>query len=369
MSPVAFLDLGALHRELREEMHAALERALESGRVIGGEEVEAFEREWAEYCEARFCIGVSNGTDAIEVGLRAAGIGPGDEVIIPALTFVATAEAVIAAGATPVLADVDPRTALMDPQAAAAAITPRTAAILPVHLWGQPADLDALGALAAKRGLLLAEDAAQAHGARWQGRRIGGQSAFAAFSMYPGKNLGALGDAGALTTNDEQLASAARTLIDHGRVSKQEHGMVGMNGRLDALQAAFLRIKLRRLDEWNERRRAHADAYRAAFSGSDVEMFAVAEQAEHVYHHFVIRLGDQRERDALGAHLDQRGIGWGIHYARAIHQNPAFADLERPGALPIAEALPGQILSLPVGPTMSPVERECVIEAVLDFHA
>lgn len=361
---VPLLDLSAIHADLADDLIASLRSAIDSGSFIGGQEVEAFESEWAGYCEAAGAVGVANGTDALQLVLRAAGIGTGDEVITPAMTFVATVEAVRLAGADPVLVDVDERTGLLDLRAAAAAIGPRTAAIVPVHLWGQPVDMDAVSELASRHGLFVLEDAAQAHGARWRGKRAGSLGDAAGFSMYPGKNLGALGDAGAVTGNDPALLAKLRSISNHGRDSKHDHRLLGTNSRLDAIQAAFLRCKLPYLDRWNELRREHASAYRRAFSASRlVTAIEIADEAEAVYHHFVVRVAG---RDQFAAKLQSKGISCGIHYPRAIHENTAFSDLARVGSLPAAERLTKEIISLPIGPELSERQIEAVSRALVE---
>jgi dTDP-4-amino-4,6-dideoxygalactose transaminase len=288
---VPLLDLQAQHTALASELQAAIATVLEHGRFIGGPEVAAFEKEFAEYCGAASCIGTSSGTDALTVGLRAAGIGPGDEVVTTSMTFIATVESIVEAGATPVLVDPDPDTALITAEAVEAAITERTAAVVPVHLYGQTVDLDAFTDLCGRHSLLLAEDAAQAHGASWRDARAGSVGDIASFSFFPGKNLGALGDAGALTVRDREIADRARRLRDHGRVDKYRHDMLGVNARLDTLQAAVLSVKLRHLDSWTDARRAQAAAYDEAFADVDgVDPIRVDARATAVYHQYVVRV-------------------------------------------------------------------------------
>jgi dTDP-4-amino-4,6-dideoxygalactose transaminase len=355
------LDLHAQHAAIQDELDAAIRGVLAHGRFIQGPEIEQFEEAFARYCDVRHCVGVANGTAAIEVVLRAAGIGAGDEVVTTPFTFIATVEPIILAGARPVFADVDPDTGLLDIEAATAAITARTAAIVPVHLYGQTVDLDAFRGLADQHGLLLLEDAAQAHGARWRGRRAGSVGDAATFSFYPGKNLGALGDAGAVTTNDDQLAQRLRKLRDHGRIDKYRHDEVGTNVRLDTLQAAVLATKLRHLDAWNSARRRHALAYDGAFAQVEgAEPIQVHPDAEAVFHQYVIRVA---ERDAVLTELTGQGIGAGVHYPVPLHRQPALAGTTD-GDFPAAEALADGVLSLPVFPELTDEQRGEVVAAV-----
>jgi dTDP-4-amino-4,6-dideoxygalactose transaminase len=320
-APVPFMDLRRNHLPLADELRGAFEGVLEDGGFVLGHEVAAFEREFAEFCEVEHCVGVGSGTAALTVSLMACGIGPGDEVIVPAHTFIATALAVRHAGAQPVFCDVSEGTGLLDVNSAAAVLSERTAAILPVHLYGQACDMDAVGALAERNGLAIVEDAAQAHGARWRGKRVGSFGSAAAFSFYPSKNLGALGDGGAICTNDEEVAERARRLGNLGQETKGVHIEAGMNERLDGIQAAMLRVKLRRLDGWNAARRAAAATYRQALEGS-CQMLAEDRREECVYHLFPVRLG---RRDAVRMLLGDAGIGTGVHYWPAVHLQPPFA--------------------------------------------
>jgi dTDP-4-amino-4,6-dideoxygalactose transaminase len=355
------LDLHAQHAAIQDELDAAIQGVLAHGRFIQGPEIEQFEEAFARYCDVRHCVGVANGTAAIEVVLRAAGIGAGDEVVTTPFTFIATVEPIILAGARPVFADVDPDTGLLDIEAATAAITARTAAMVPVHLYGQTVDLDAFRGLADQHGLLLLEDAAQAHGARWRGRRAGSVGDAATFSFYPGKNLGALGDAGAVTTNDDQLAQRLRKLRDHGRIDKYRHDEVGTNVRLDTLQAAVLAAKLRHLDAWNSARRRHALAYDDAFAQVEgAEPIQVHPDAEAVFHQYVIRVA---ERDAVLTELTGQGIGAGVHYPVPLHRQPALAGTTD-GDFPAAEALADGVLSLPVFAELTDEQRGEVVAAV-----
>jgi len=363
---VPFLDLKAPYRELRAEMDEAARRVMESGWFILGEEVEAFEREFAELCGARHCVGVANGLDALHLVLRAMGIGEGDEVIVPSNTFVATWLAVSYAGATPVAVEPDPRTFNLDPERVEEAVTPRTRAVMPVHLYGRPAEMDAIGEVAARRGLRVVEDAAQAQGARYRGRRAGSLADAAGFSFYPGKNLGALGDAGAVTTDDERLAAELRRLRNYGSTVKYRHEVRGVNSRLDELQAALLRVKLRRLDEWNARRARVARRYLGELEGvPDLALPSAPADAEHVWHLFVVR---HPERDALREHLERAGVGTLIHYPLPPHRQPAYAALSLPeGSLPVAERMAREVLSLPLGPHLSDAEVDHVVAAVSSF--
>lgn len=358
-----FVALDRQHAQIRGELNDAFARLVDSNAYTLGAEVELFEAQFADYCEVAHCVGVASGTAALTLMLKAVGIGPGDDVIVPGHTFIASALAVAHAGATPVLCDVDADTGLIDPAAARDAIGPRTAAILAVHLYGQVCDIDALGELARSHGLLLLEDAAQAHGASNRGRRAGSFGAAAAFSFYPSKNLGALGDGGAVCTDDALLADRVRRLRHLGQRAKGEHVELGYNERLDALQAAFLRVKLPYLDEWNARRREHAERYRAGLP-SAARCVTERPESPSVQHLFPVRFAD---RDAVAATLQRRGIDTGIHYAPAVHQHPAWADARmRYGPLPNSEAWAAQELSLPMHPDLRSEEIERVLEAV-DF--
>lgn len=360
---IPFLDLSAMHDSMRPALDAAYQRVMGSSSFILGKEVELFESEFAQYCETRHAIGVANGLDALFLVLKAMDIGPGDEVIVPSNTYIATWLAVSYAGATPVPVEPDAQTYNLDASRIEAAITPRTRAIMPVHLYGQPADMDGINALAAKHRLKVLEDAAQAHGARYKGRRVGGLGDAAGFSFYPGKNLGALGDGGAITTNDDALAAKLRVLRNYGSQRKYHNELKGFNSRLDELQAAFLREKLRLLDGWNVDRRRIADEYRVALEGSGLGVPHVPPWAEPVWHLFVVR---STRRDTLAAALAQRGIGTVIHYPVAPHRQPAYAELNLGvGSLPVAEAIHDEVLSLPIWPQMTASQIEAVIVGVL----
>lgn len=348
---VPFLDLHAAYLELKPEIDAAIARVLDSGWYILGPEVEAFEAEYADYCEAEHAIGVANGLDALHLALLAMGVGPGDEVIVPSNTYIATWLAVSQCGATPVPVEPVEATYNIDPARIEAAITPATRVILPVHLYGQPADLDPILAIARKHGLRVLEDAAQAHGARYKGRRIGAHGDAVAWSFYPGKNLGALGDGGAVTTNDPEIADRIRVLRNYGSRVKYVNEVKGFNSRLDPIQAAVLRVKLRVLDEWNARRRGIAQRYLAGLAGSGLLLPQVPEWAEPVWHLFVVR---HPERDALVQRLNEAGVGTLIHYPVPPHLQEAYAEMGfEVGAFPVAERMAGNVMSLPMGAQMA----------------
>jgi len=343
-----FLDLKTPHIELRPQLEGAFDQVLNSGWFILGKEAEAFEHEFAAYCEAEHCVGVGNGLDALHLILRAYDIGPGDEVIVPANTYIATWLAVSYAGATPVPVEPDERTYNIDPSLIEATITPQTKAIIPVHLYGQPADMDPINAIAASHGLKVIEDAAQSHGARYKGRRVGSLGDAAGFSFYPGKNLGALGDGGAVVTNNSELAEKVRILRNYGSQMKYHNEVKGFNSRLDELQAAFLRVKLRHLDEWNARRQQAANVYISQLTDADLTLPFVPDWAEPVWHLFVVR---HPQRDALQKRLQQAGIGTMIHYPIPPQLQPAYAELGfSEGAFPLTEAIHREVLSLPMGP-------------------
>jgi dTDP-4-amino-4,6-dideoxygalactose transaminase len=348
---IPFLDLHAAYVELKQEVDAAIARTLESGYYILGPELEAFEHEFAAYCEVSHCVGVGNGLDALRISLLAMGIGPGDEVIVPSNTYVATWLAVSQCGGIPVPVEPDSKTYNIDTSLLEAAVTDRTKAIIPVHLYGQPVDLDPVLEMARSRGLLVLEDAAQAHGARYKGRRIGAHGDAVAWSFYPGKNLGAMGDGGAITTDNPEIAEKARLLRNYGSRTKYLNEVKGINSRLDPLQAAVLRVKLRHLDDWNERRRSIAERYMEALSGTGLVLPFVPDWAEPVWHLYVVRTA---ERDVHQANLDKAGIGTLIHYPVAPHMQAAYDDLGySPGDLPLARQLADEVISLPIGPHLS----------------
>ncbi len=361
-----FLDLGAAYHELKPDIDAAVSRVIESGWYILGPEVDAFEADWAAYCEADHAVGLANGLDALTLALRALDIGPGDEVIVPSNTYIATWLAVSGVGATLVPVEPDPATHNIDPARIEAAITPRTRALLPVHLYGQPADLDPILDIARRHGLRVIEDAAQAHGARYKGRRIGGHGDIVCWSFYPGKNLGALGDAGAVTTNDAGLAERVALLRNYGSRRKYVNEEVGINSRLDPVQAAVLRVKLQVLDEWTDRRRAVAAKYTEGLKESDLILPHVPDWAEPVWHLYVVCTP---ERDALQARMTEANIGTLIHYPIPPHMQAAYSRLGiAPQALPLARDLAGKVLSLPMGPQLDlQVVQSTVVPMILEY--
>jgi dTDP-4-amino-4,6-dideoxygalactose transaminase len=359
---IPFLDLTAPYAELKQELDEAVGRVLASGWYILGKEVRAFEQEFAAYIGAQHCVGVSNGLDALHLILRAWDVGPGDEVIVPSNTYIATWLAVTYAGATPVPVEPDPRTFNLDPGRIEGAITPRTKAILPVHLYGQPADMTAIMAVAARHGLRVLEDCAQSQGAEERGRKAGILGDAAAWSFYPGKNLGALGDAGAITTNDARTAERIRQLANYGSAVKYHNLEKGMNCRLDEMQAAVLRVKLAVLDEWNARRRAIAALYDDAIRRDDVALPYVADWCSPVWHLYVIRTP---RRDALQRALSEQGIGTLIHYPIPPFLQPAYAEFrDRAAEWPLAKQMAEEVLSLPIGPHLSREDARRVAEAV-----
>lgn len=360
---VSFLNLGRLNAEIRPALDAAYKRVMDSGWYIGGPEVEAFESEFARYCGVAHCVGVGNGLDALTLLLRAYGIGAGDEVLVPSNTFIATWLAVSQCGATPVPVEPLADTHNMDPAQVEAALTPRTKAIMPVHLYGQAADMDPLMEIARRRGLVVIEDAAQAQGAEYKGRRAGGLGHAAGTSFYPGKNLGAFGDAGAVLTDDAAIADKVRTLRNYGSKVKYEHLESGYNSRLDELQAALLREKLKVLDDWNVRRRAVAKQYDEGLRGLPLQLPVVPAWALPVWHLYVVATP---QREALRRHLEQRGIGTVIHYPKPPHLQDCYASY-RDRKLPLAERLAGEVVSLPISPDMTDAEIAEVISAVRDF--
>jgi dTDP-4-amino-4,6-dideoxygalactose transaminase len=347
---VPFLDLDAMHAEIAPDLDRAWRQVSRSTQFIGGKFVARFEADWAAYCGVRHCVGLANGTAALQLCLTGLGIGPGDEVIVPTNTFIATAAAVVAAGATPVFIDVDPATLLMTAAGVEAALGPRTAAVIAVHLYGQPVDMDALRQVADRAGLALIEDAAQAHGATWKNRRVGSLGDAGCFSFYPGKNLGAFGDAGAVVTDDFALAERIRALSNHGRGQSQyRHELIGTNNRLDGLQAAVLSAKLRCLDTWLERRRLAAQAYETFLADLPVRLVERAPGAASAHHLAVVQVP---RRDELRDRLDAAGVCCGVHYPIPCHRQPAFSAAPQP-SLPVAERAAEHILSLPMFPHLS----------------
>lgn len=362
---VPFLDLGAAYQELQSEIESAVLASMRTGWYILGPEVEAFEADFAAYCEAAHCVGVANGLDALHLALRAMDVGPGDEVIVPSNTYIATWLAVSQCGATPVPVEPVDTTYNIDPSLIEAAITPRTRVILPVHLYGQPADLDPILAIAKKHGLKVLEDAAQAHGARYRGKRIGGHGDAVAWSFYPGKNLGALGDGGAVTTNDPAIAERIRVLRNYGSRVKYVNEEQGYNSRLDPIQAAALRVKLKYLDEWNARRAEVASRYNAALDNTGLVLPAAPEWANPVWHLYVVR---SPRRESLQDHLAEQGIGSLIHYPIPPHLQQAYAEFGfKLGDFPVAEAIADQVLSLPMGPQLALHDAGSVIAALARF--
>jgi dTDP-4-amino-4,6-dideoxygalactose transaminase len=362
---IGLVDLGIQHDAVADEVAEGFAEVLRRGDFIGGEAVVAFEREYAAFIGVKHCVGVGNGTDALELALRALGVGTGDEVILPATTFVATAEAVVRAGALPILVDVDDDALLMDPSRLAGALTPQTKALIPVHLYGQAAPVEQLASALGDRDIPILEDAAQAQGARRHGRSAGALGAIAATSFYPGKNLGAYGDAGAVLTDDDELARAVRLLGAHGSAVKYEHERLGFNSRLDTLQAVVLRAKLRRLAGWNEQRREAAARYRELLSDvPEVRLPGTLAGNEHVWHLFVVRL---RNRDAALRRLRERGVTAGIHYPVPVHLQPAFRFVAKStGSFPVTERAAREVLSLPLYPGMTEEQQARVVDALAE---
>jgi dTDP-4-amino-4,6-dideoxygalactose transaminase len=364
---IPFVDLHEQYLTIRSEIDAAIERVISNSSYIGGQEVRAFEREFASFCTNQcdiplYCASCANGTDALYLTLRARGIGPGDEVITVAHTFIATAEAIIMTGARPVFVDILPDTLLMNPGRIEEAITSRTRALVPVHLYGQPCDMARIVCTARAHNLFVIEDAAQAHGARWQGHRVGTLGDAACFSFYPGKNLGAYGDGGAVVSSDKDLIENIRMLANHGRKEKYVHSIVGVNSRLDAIQAAILRAKLPHLDAWNAARRKHAASYLAALEDLPLVLPAVHPDTEPVWHLFVCQVPD---RVSMMQFLSEAGIECGVHYPLPLHLQPAFRHLNVPaGSLPVSESAADRVLSLPMCPNLTPDQISRVAELV-----
>jgi len=362
---VPFVDLGSQHEEIADEVRVGLDEVFARTAFVGGPAVQAFEDEYARFTGAAHCVGVANGTDALELALRAVGVERGSEVVLPANTFIATAEAVSRIGAVPVLVDVDPDHLLIDPDAVERAITPRTRAVVPVHLFGQMAPVERVEEVCRAQGIPVVEDAAQSQGARRLGRGSGSWGAAAGTSFYPGKNLGAAGDAGAVTTGDAEVAERVRVLGAHGSPTKYVHDVIGMNSRLDTVQAVYLRAKLSRLEKWNDLRRQAADRYADLLSGvAGVTVPGTLAGNEHVWHLYVVQVDD---RDRVLAGLGERGIGAGVHYPTPVHLTRAYAGLGRgPGSFPVSERAAGRILSLPMFPHLTATQQEAVAEALVD---
>ncbi len=362
---VPFVDLQAQHRAIWDELNQSIQRVMERADFALGEDVARFEEEFAAFCGTRYAAGVDSGLSALELSLRAFGIGPGDEVIVPAHTFIATAAAVTFAGARLILVDVDPTTYNMDIAQIEAAITPRTRAIIPVHLYGLPAEMETILHLADQHGLLVIEDACQAHGAHYKGRRVGSLGHASAFSFYPTKNLGGCGDAGILMTNDAQVAERVRAMRNCGQKVKYRHELPPFNHRLDTIQAAILRVKLRYLESWTKARRRNAALYSKLLAGSGVATPIEIPDSVHVYHLYVVRTP---QRDALQAHLREQGIGTAIHYPIPIHLQPFYAQNGfRRGQFPVTEQLCDEILSLPMFPEMTAEQVQYVTAQVIQF--
>jgi dTDP-4-amino-4,6-dideoxygalactose transaminase len=363
-SVIPLVDLGAQYRAIREEVHAAMDAVLESSQFILGEALAEFERATADFLGVRHAIGVGTGFDALRLALEAAAIGAGAEVILPANTYVATALAVAAVGARPVLVDCRADTYAIDPELIPGAITPRTRAIIPVHLYGQSADMDAVLEVARANRLDVIEDAAQAHGARFRGRACGSMGRAGCFSFYPSKNLGAYGDGGLIATDDDDLAARARALGNYGQAVKGEHAVKGVNSRLDTLQAAVLAVKLRHLDDWNARRSACARRYDERLAGHGIGLPITDPRTRHVFHLYVVRVP---RRDAVRAHLAHLGIQTGVHYPAPVHLVPAFAELGcGRGTFPVAERASREILSLPMYAELTDAQIERVARGVLE---
>lgn len=364
---IPFVDLKAQYASIKDDVNAAILRVLESCHFTLGPEVAAFEEDFARYCDVRFGVAVNSGTSALHLALLAAGVGPGDEVITVPFTFMATVSAIQYAGATPVFVDIDPATYTMDVSRLEAAITAKTKAIIPVHLYGQPVDMDSLLDIARARGLTVIEDAAQAHGAEYKGRRVGSMGHMACFSFYPGKNLGAYGEGGLVATNDASLTRTLRMLRDWGAEKKYEHVLKGYNYRMEAIQGAVLRVKLPLLEQWTEARRAVAGQYDRAFKGSGVQTPVTMPNVRHVYHIYAIRTA---QRARWQEQLQAKGVSSGIHYPTPIHLLPAFSDLGYgAGSFPHSERAASEVLSLPMYPELSPQQVEEVVAAVLSCRA
>lgn len=360
---IPFLDLKAPHIELRDEIQAAISTVLDSGWYILGPEVEAFEEAYASYCGAQYCIGLGNGLDALHLALRAMGVGEGDEVIVPSNTYIATWLAVSQCGAIPVPVEPDQRTYNIDPGQLEAAITPKTRVILPVHLYGQPADMDPILTIARRHNLRVLEDGAQAHGARYKGRRIGAHGDAVAWSFYPGKNLGALGDGGAVTTSDPEIADRIRMLRNYGSRVKYVNELRGYNSRLDPIQAAVLRVKLKYLDEWNQRRVEVARQYLEGLAGCGLELPYVPEWSQPAWHLFVIR---HPGRDQLQERLGNAGVGTLIHYPLPPHKQQAYSEMRfNDDAFPLASRMAAEVLSLPMGPHLETSHGRAVVERII----
>ncbi len=362
---VSFVDLGAQYREIKDEIHAELQKVLDTTSFVLGPAVTDFEHAFAQYCGVEHCVGVASGADALQLAFLALGIGPGDEVITAANTFIATVNAITLTGATPVLVDCDPKTYNIDPDLIETAITERTKAVVPVHLYGQPAEMDKIMAIAGKHGLLVVEDAAQAHGARYKGRRVGTFGDIGCFSFYPGKNLGAYGEGGAVVTADAKLADTVRILRNVGQSEKYIHPMVGFNSRLQSVQAAILNVKLQYLDRWNSLRQGFAALYTELLTDSSLMLPSVIQHAEPVWHLYVVQ---HERRDGLMKHLSGRQILCGIHYPVPIHHQKAYPNIRTvPEGAPVTSAAAKRLLSLPMHPHLTAEQVHMVVNAIKDF--
>ena len=364
---VPFVDLKAQYRTIAAEVEAAMQRVVADADFILGSDVVKFEQEFARFCEAEYAVGLDSGTSALELGLRAFGIGEGDEVITVSHTFIATAAAISYTGAQPILVDIDPDTYNIDPEQIEAAITPRTKAIVPVHLYGQPADIEPVLSIARKHNLIVIEDACQAHGALYKGKGVGSLGDVGCFSFYPGKNLGAYGDAGMVVTSSKEIADKIRLLRNYGQPQKYQHVMMGYNRRLDSLQAAVLRAKLRHLDDWNAARRRAAKLYDELLDGlAEVKTPYRAEESSHVYHLHVIQ---HPRRDQLLQHLKDHGVYGGLHYPTPVHLQPCYEHLNKPlGSLPVTEAIASRVISLPMFAEITEEQIKYVCDCIRSFE-
>jgi dTDP-4-amino-4,6-dideoxygalactose transaminase len=362
---IPFVDLKAQYLSIKPEIDAAVLGVLNSTQFVLGSSVAAFEEQFAAYCQASYAMGVNTGTSALHLALLAAGVGPGDEVITTPFTFVATVSAIDYTGAKPVFVDIDPVSFTIDPALIEAAITPRTKAILPVHLYGQPADMDPIMAIARKHNLLVIEDAAQAHGAEYRGRRVGSIGDLGCFSFYPGKNLGAYGEGGAVTTSNPEFARKVKILRDWGAERRYYHDLKGFNYRLEGIQGAVLGVKMKYIEDWTEARRSHAARYDQLLAGLGYQLPAAAADRRHVYHIYAIR---HAERDALQSYLHDSGVSTGIHYPIPVHLQKSFAELgHKVGDFPLSERAANEVLSLPMFPEFQPQQQDVVIKALREW--
>lgn len=364
---VPFLDLKTQYLSIKDEIKQAIDQVLETTAFAGGPFVEKFEKEFAAFCSVQHCVGVASGTDALWLALLALGVGKGDEVITSPSTFVATAEAISFTGASPVFVDIDPDTCNMDPARLASAITPRTKAIIPVHLFGQPADMDPILEIAKTHNLHVVEDACQAHGALYKGRKAGSMGIAGCFSFYPGKNLGAYGEAGAVVTGDGELAKKIRVLRDHGQPQKYHHDVIGWNGRMDGFQGAVLSVKLKYLEKWNEARRAHAKQYDRLLAGvNGIRIPVEKDYARHIYHIYALR---DTKRDVLMTYLGEKGVATGIHYPVPVHRTVAYEYLDlKQGSFPLAERAASEFVSLPMYPELGDDQIAYVCDCIKAFY-